>query len=92
MKKSLVTIRLELNAAAVAALERPVRGSGGFQTLLRKLQSQLTDENMLMLTPDLVAKIPRYFQDYGAGGFQGRLDTVLTELTALAKALRPMAA
>jgi hypothetical protein len=48
--------------------------------------------NTLVLTPDLVAKIARYVQNYGQGGFQGRLDTVLTELTALAKALEPMAA
>jgi hypothetical protein len=36
--------------------------------------------------------LARYVQNYGQGGFQGRLDTVLVELTALAKALEPMAA
>jgi hypothetical protein len=44
------------------------------------------------LTPELVEKIARYVQSYGQGGFQGRLDAVLTELTALARALEPMAA
>src|SRR5206468_3882402 len=32
----------------------------------------------------------RYVQDYGGGGFQGRLDTILDELRALGSALRPL--
>jgi hypothetical protein len=90
MKTSL-TIRLELPTDAVAALQRPVNGVGGFQSLLRALQKQLNG-NELVLTPDLVEKIARYVDRYGQGGFQGRLDTVLVELKQLALALRPMAA
>jgi hypothetical protein len=90
--KATLTVRLELGDEAILALKRPVNGSGGFQSLLRSLQKQTSGTNTLVLTPDLVAKIARYVQSYGRGGFQGRLDTVLTELTALAKALEPMAA
>jgi hypothetical protein len=90
--KTTLTVRLELGDEAIVALKRPVNGSGGFQSLLRALQKQISGTNTLVLTPDLVAKIARYVQNYGQGGFQGRLDTVLTELTALAKALEPMAA
>lgn len=87
-----LTVRLELPDSAVQALRRPVNGSGGFQNLLRELQERISGDNTLVLTPDLVAKIARYVQSYGQGGFQGRLDTVLAELTTLAKALEPMAA
>ena len=71
---------------------RPVAGSGGFQSLLRTLQGGVSDEKILVLTPELVERIARYVQSYGGGGFQGRLDAVLAELTALARALEPMAA
>ena len=87
-----LTIRLELPESAIEALQRPVRGSGGFQTLLRQLQAELRDDHVLVLTPDLVSRIARYVHDYGRGGFQGRLDGVLIALTELAKALEPMAA
>ena len=86
-----LTIRLELGPEAISALRRPVNGEGGFQSLLRALQQQLTG-NDLVLTPDLIEKIARYVDRYGHGGFQGRLDTVLAELKQLALALRPMAA
>lgn len=32
----------------------------------------------------------RYVQDYGQGGFQGRLDAVLEELKKLSEVLRPL--
>lgn len=86
-----LTIRVELGPEAIAALQRPVKGEGGFQHLLRKLQSQI-DGTELVLTAELVEKIARYVARYGSGGFQGRLDTVLVEMTQLARALQPMAA
>jgi hypothetical protein len=46
--------------------------------------------NELTLTPELIDRIVRYVQDYGGGGFQGRLDTILEELKALGAALRPL--
>ena len=87
-----LTVRLELTHAAANKLRRPIRGEGGFQNLLRTLQSKLTDGDVLTLTPVLAGRIARYVHSYGQGGFQGRLDPVLTELTELAKALEPMAA
>ena len=89
--KTRLTICLDLRPDAIAALQRPVNGEGGFQSLLRALQKQLNGSE-LVLTPDLVEKIARYVDRYGQGGFQGRLDTVLVELKQLAQALRPMAA
>jgi hypothetical protein len=69
-----------------------VNGQGGFQSLLRILQGRIQNGNELVLTPDLAARIARYVQKYGSGGFQGRLDAALEVLTELARALRPMAA
>jgi hypothetical protein len=46
--------------------------------------------NELTLTPELIGRIVRYVQDYGGGGFQARLDTILDELRALGSALRPL--
>ena len=87
-----ITVRVELGADAHEALMRPVVGSGGFQSLLRALQDRVTSDRVLVLTPELVDEVARYVQSYGQGGFQGRLDAVLTEPTALARALEPMAA
>lgn len=88
----MTTIRIELGADALAALRKPIVGEGGFQSLLRTLQAQIADVNVLVLTPDLTERIARYVHDYGQGGFQGRLETVLEELRKLARALLPLAA
>jgi hypothetical protein len=89
--KTTLTVRVELNDEALQGLNRAVKGSAGFQSLLRMLQNQLAG-NTLVLTPELVVKIARYVQNYGKGGFQGRLDGVLVALTQLARALEPLAA
>lgn len=85
----MVTLRFALTPATVDALNRPVVGQGGFQGLLRQVQDLLSG-NELTLTPELVGKIVRYVQDYGQGGFQGRLDLILHELKSLGAALRPL--
>lgn len=85
----MITIGLTLGPRALEALSRPVAGRGGFQTLLRQLQGAV-QERQLTLNPDQVAKVVRYVQRYGQGGFQGRLDTVLDELRKLAHLLRPL--
>jgi hypothetical protein len=87
-----LSIRVALAPAAIAKLQRPVNGKGGFQNLLRQLQGRVQNENELVLTPALAARVAHYVQRYGSGGFQGRLDSLLVVLTELAKALRPMAA
>lgn len=87
-----LSIRVVLAPRAIGKLLRPVNGHGGFQTLLRAIQRRIENGNELVLTPEMAAKIARYVQRYGTGGFQGRLDGVLDVLIDLAKALRPMAA
>ena len=66
-----------LNAEEASALMRPVNGSGGFQSLLRSLQKSFDPKtNEIVLTSDQVEKIRRYSKDYGAGGFEDRLDGI----------------
>ncbi len=72
----------------VEMLSRPVHGQGGFQSLLRRIQKQLDAESRLELTIDDIRQIVRYRSRYGGGGFQGRLNAVLTALSRLADALR----
>jgi len=83
------TVRITLGPKALEVLGRPVVGQGGFQTLLRQMQAAVQGRD-LSLTPDQVAKVVRYVEKYGQGGFQGRLDTVLAELRRLASVLRPL--
>jgi hypothetical protein len=83
------TVRFTLPADASEALAGPVVGQGGFQSLLRQLQGLLKDGE-LTLTPELIGKMVRYVQDYGQGGFQGRLDTVLEQLKKLGDVLKPL--
>ena len=88
----MTSIRIELGPDALAALRKPIAGQGGFQSLLRPLQAQVADANIVVLTPEMVDRVGRYVREYGKGGFQGRLDTVLGELRKLARALQPLAA
>lgn len=61
-----------LTSAEVELLMKPVRGKGGFQSLLKALQRELRGK-VLTLTPALAARVTRYRAKYGSGGFQGRL-------------------
>ena len=66
-------------------------GQGGFQSLLRQIQRKVNG-NVLVLTPALIERIAYYVRAYGNGGFQGRLDVVLSELAVLPRLLEPIAA
>ena len=70
---------LELTPHALARLLRPVNGQGGFQQLLRKLQSQLNG-SVLTLDDDDIEKLDRYSHTYGLGGFQDRTRPSSTEV------------
>ena len=64
---------LTLTTSGAEALARPVRGSGGFQTLLRCLQQARRNGNIILIDGELAERISRYVADYGNGGFQARL-------------------
>ena len=76
----------ELNEQEAAALMRKVNGQGGFQTLLRSLQKGFDRRTRTVtLDGDQVEKIKRYTQQYGAGGFEDRLDGIRRNLPRLLK-------
>ena len=63
---------------------KPIRGQGGFQDLLQELRLGLTSDNKITLTSGEIRKIRRYAEDYGVGGFQGRLwDGLMKAISAL---------
>ncbi|MEP7308509.1 MAG: hypothetical protein ABJA98_23640 [Acidobacteriota bacterium] len=57
-------------------IRKPIRGQGGFQSLLRKLQHQLGGRQ-LDVSPVDVERLRRYSAAYGGGGFQRRTQRVI---------------
>lgn len=75
------SFKAELTDQEAEALMRPVNGQGGFQSLLRSLQKQFDQESgVVTLNADQIEKINRYAQEYGAGGFEDRLDGIRRNL------------
>ena len=68
-------------------LIKEARGTGGFQSLLRKLQTRLSGHDLELHLED-IERIVRYVREYGKGGFQSRLAGVLNEHESLARVLR----
>lgn len=64
-------MQIPLSSALRAKLSMPVRGGGGFQSLLRKLQRQITNGTIHVDASD-VERLLRYSFQYGGGGFQER--------------------
>jgi len=71
---------MTLDHEALAALRRPIRGSGGFQSALKRVQSFVSDDGRLSLAPDDVAYIRHLALKYRQGGFQTRLQGLLAAL------------
>jgi hypothetical protein len=62
---------IDLTPTEATTLRKPIRGRGGFQSLLRKLQLQLEGRH-LDISPADVERLRRYSAAYGGGGFQRR--------------------
>jgi death on curing protein len=58
-------------------LMRPVLGEGGWNSLLRNLQSKIDRHGRLDLSPEEILRIRGYAEHHGVGGFQSRLAPVL---------------
>ncbi|MYN64030.1 MAG: aspartyl-tRNA synthetase [Acidobacteria bacterium] len=67
---------ITLNADERAALNDPLTGQGGFQTLLERLHAAVQPNGELELTDADVATIRQYRTEYGSGGWQERLDRI----------------
>ncbi len=69
-------IVVELTPDQVGFLQRPLRGQGGYQSLLGRLRSNV-DGNRLRLTRADCERVVRYATSYGEGGFQTRLRPIV---------------
>ena len=66
-------MRMQLNEEEFERFSRPVRGHGGFQTLLRNIQNGIDpDTQVLDISEGDLERLIRYSFNYGDGGFQGR--------------------
>ncbi|HZO53897.1 MAG TPA: hypothetical protein VFB63_14365 [Bryobacteraceae bacterium] len=66
-------MHISLTETELAHLMKAVRGRGGWQALLRKLQAQVSGVT-LTLTANDATRIARYRDKYGDGGWQKRLE------------------
>lgn len=70
-------IRLPLTPDALKRLDREHRGRGGFESLLRRLRSQIVDGGeAVMVSPKDWERLIKYSTLYGEGGFENRLRPV----------------
>jgi hypothetical protein len=65
-------MRIELSDADLEQLMRPIRGQGGWQSLVRRLQRQVAG-NVVELSEYDQQSILHYLLSYGTGGWQGRI-------------------
>lgn len=76
--------QVKLNEDESERLMRPVVGEGGFQSLLRALQDNFDPSTgFLILDENQIERIVRYTNEYGWGGFEGRIDGVRRNLPNL---------
>ena len=63
-----------LNNSEITELMRETAGQGGWQSLIKRLQSKLSiDTGEIKLSEAEIERIHRYAFDYGDGGFEARL-------------------
>jgi hypothetical protein len=65
-------MRIQLTSAEVARYSKPVRGSGGFQTILRRISNQISPSGIMTVSSADAEKLVRYSFEYGPGGFEDR--------------------
>ena len=65
-----------LNDDERIALNEPIAGQGGFQALLLRFQDEVQSTGELQLSDADADTIRRYRNEYGAGGWQERLDRI----------------
>jgi hypothetical protein len=65
-------IEFRLTPAEMAILNRPLNGTGGFQSFGRALQASLGTNGSISLTDAQVGRIIRHISN-GPGGFEDRL-------------------
>jgi site-specific DNA-methyltransferase (adenine-specific) len=70
-------------------LMKEANGTGGYQSFIRKLQNQYSQQDgLIVLEKADVEKIPRYVNNYGPGGFQDRLLPLMEKIEEIQEMLR----
>lgn len=64
---------IQLTASDVAKFKKPVRGRGGFQSLLRAIAKKIQLDGTVNLTDRETERLVRYSFQYGPGGFEDRM-------------------
>lgn len=71
----------DLNPDDMEPLMKEVKGQGGYQSFIKKLQRQYSPkEKLIVLENSDLEKIPRYVSNYGQGGFQDRLSALMQKI------------
>lgn len=75
------TVAIWLELDELDRLNRPIRGRGGHQTLLRSLADSRQGQ-VQFVSPVNRAKVLSYAWDYGEGSFQNRIRSLALKLLA----------
>lgn len=70
---------IQLSDELATRLSRTVEGEGGFQRLVRDIQTRMSDR-VLELDDTLRERIEHYAYDFGSGGWQTLLRDLLAEI------------
>jgi len=73
-------MKIQLNDRELARIQQPVKGRGGFQTLLRRIQKNINGNTLDASVSD-IEKLVRYSFEYGQGGFQEQVKTAAVPRT-----------
>ena len=66
-------MRIQLAHEEAERFRPPIRGQGGFQSLLRRVRRNIDPTtNVLDISEADLERLVRYSFEYGTGGFQGR--------------------
>lgn len=72
-------IVIEMDLDTRAALMKPIKGHGGFQSFIRRLQKQVRGKR-IALTPEDMLRMHRYSVAQKKGGYQYRMGMLLDEI------------
>ncbi len=88
-RKKLYRLILDsLDAENMGPLMKELSGTGGFQSLIGKLQDQYSEKDeRMILEEDDIEKIDKYFLKYGGGGWQKRLSYLMGEIRSIHRKL-----
>ena len=79
-----VDVVIHLDTAAKELLAKEIKGDGGFQNIMRKIQGSVIGGNKLVLCEGLYKKIIEYqAANDGDGGFQGRMRSIVDTLRGM---------